>query len=154
MSEHQVSVTWNRETPGFGYEEYNREHSWRFGGGTVVRASAAPDYLGQPACATPEEAFVASLSSCHMLFVLAIASKKRLIVEQYTDHAVGHLEKGPDGKPCVTRVVLRPEVTFGGDRRPSVEQILAIHDKAHYGCFIARSVRTDVRVEPVLPERH
>ncbi len=149
MSEHKVTTTWVRTTPGFGYEEYNREHVWHFEGGTEVTGSAAPDFLGKAECVDPEQAFVASLSSCHMLFVLAIAAKKRLTVDRYTDDAVGILEKNEDGKMAVTRVVLRPKITFSGEKIPSADDVAGIHDKAHAGCFIANSVKTTVTVEPM-----
>lgn len=149
MSEHKVTTKWERTSANFGYDEYNREHTWHFDGGVEVCASAAPDYLGKAECVDPEQAFVASLSSCHMLFVLAIASKKRLTVDQYTDEAIGYLEKNADGKMAVTRVVLKPKIVFSGDKIPTDNEIAGIHEKAHAGCFIANSVKTDVTVESV-----
>ncbi len=149
MSEHKVTTTWARTSVGFGYEEFNREHVWHFEGGQEVKASSAPDYLGKAECVDPEQAFVASLSSCHMLFVLAIASKKRLTVDRYTDDAVGFLEKNADGKMAVTRVVLRPKIVFSGEKTPTPEEVEAIHEKAHAGCFIANSVKAEVTIRPV-----
>ena len=148
MSQHTVTLEWKRETADFGYQNYNRDHDWRFDGGATVRASAAPAYLGNPQCVDPEEAFVASLSSCHMLTFLAIASRKRLVVDSYLDEAVGLLEKDSSGGLAITRVTLRPLVRFGGDKTPSPEELAQMHDQAHHACFIANSVKTEVTVEP------
>jgi organic hydroperoxide reductase OsmC/OhrA len=148
MSEHTVTVEWKRETADFGYQTYNRDHDWRFDGGTTVRASAAPGYLGNPQCVDPEEAFVAALSSCHMLTFLAIASRKKLVVDSYRDEALGLLEKDASGGLAITRVTLRPQVRFGGDKTPTSEEVAQMHDQAHHACFIANSVKTEVSVEP------
>ena len=110
-------------------------------------ASAAPAYLGNPQLVDPEEAFIASLSSCHMLTFLAIASRKRLVVESYIDEATGWLEKNASGGLAITRVVLRPRVVFSGDKSPSPEELAQLHDQAHHACFIANSVKTEVSVE-------
>ncbi len=147
MSEHRVTVSWDRGGRDFTYETYSRDHTWSFEGGTTVAASAAPAYKGNADLVDPEEAFVASLSSCHMLTFLALATKKRLVVERYTDRAVGVLEKNEDGRLAVTRVVLRPEIEFGGDRRPTPADLAELHEKAHDHCFIANSVKTEVTVE-------
>lgn len=146
MSEHRVTVTWNRSTEDFTYETYSRSHAWEFEGGVTVPASAAPGFRGDPSRVDPEEALVAALSSCHMLTFLAIAARKRLVVDAYRDAAVGYLEKNQDGKLAITRVVLRPTVTFRDS--PSAEAIERLHHQAHEECFIANSVKTDVRVEP------
>jgi len=146
MSEHRVTVTWERTTEDFSYEAYSRNHLWRFEGGVEVPASATPAFLGDGERVDPEEAFVAALSSCHMLTFLAIAARKRLVVDGYRDAAVGWLEKNADGKLAITRVVLRPEVTF---REPPPETVVErMHHTAHAECFIASSVKTEVRVEP------
>lgn len=148
MSEHTVTIDWKRETPDFAYETYNRDHDWRFDAGVTVRASATPTYLGNAACVDPEEAFVASLSSCHMLTFLAIAARRRLVVDSYHDEAVGHLDKDEGGRLAMTRVTLRPRVVFGGEKVPSPEALIQLHDQAHHACFIAFSVKTEVEVEP------
>ena len=147
MSEHNATVDWKRETPDFAYETYNRDHDWTFDAGVTVRASAAPAYLGSESCVDPEEAFVASLSSCHMLTFLAIAARRRLVVDRYRDRAVGVLGKDPAGKLAMTKVTLRPEVAFGG-AAPSPEEVRRLHEQAHHACFIANSVKTEVVVEP------
>ena len=149
MSEHHAKITWERGSTEFVYDKYPRDHTWHFAAGVTVRASAAAAYLGNPDLVDPEEAFVASLSSCHLLTLLAIAARKRWIVESYEDSAVGFLEKNADGKLAVTRVVLRPRIEFGGERVPSAEQIERLHHQAHEHCFIANSVRTEVTVEAV-----
>lgn len=150
MSEHRATIEWARESADFGYRSYNRSHAWRFEGGEEVRASAAPEYLGERARVNPEEAFVASLSSCHMLTFLALAARRRLVVDRYTDCAVGYLEKNAEGRLAITRVELRPDVLFA-PAAPSDEVVAALHHEAHEQCFIANSVRTHVTVRPPLP---
>jgi len=148
MSEHKATIDWRRETPDFGYETYNRDHGWTFDAGITVRASAAPEYKGGASCVDPEEAFVASLSSCHMLTFLAVAAKKKYVVDSYRDEAVGHLEKNEAGQLAVTRATLRPKVQFSGDRIPNAEDLQSLHASAHRHCFIANSVKTEVTIEP------
>lgn len=147
MSDHVATIEWSRDGASFAYESYPREHTWSFDSGQTVRASAAPDFLGKPDAVDPEEAFVAALSSCHMLTFLAFASKKRMTVNRYTDRAVGTLAKNADGRLAVTRVVLSPHVEFDGDA-PSPEELESLHHRSHEACFIASSVRTEVLVEP------
>jgi organic hydroperoxide reductase OsmC/OhrA len=147
MSEHYATIDWMRETPDFAYETYNRDHDWTFDAGVTVRASANPAYLGSASGVDPEEAFVASLSSCHMLTFLAIAARKRYVLDEYHDEAVGVLEKDAAGRLAITKVTLRPQVTFSGEKTPSPEEIRQLHDQAHHACFIANSVKTEVVVE-------
>ena len=146
MSEHKVTLKWERGGAEFSYQKYPRDHTWSFDGGHTMTATAAPAYLGNPAHVDPEEAFVASLSSCHMLTFLAIACKQRFVIDSYEDEAVGHLEKNADGKLAITRVELRPKITWGGDRKPSAEELDKMHHAAHKNCFVANSVRTVVTV--------
>lgn len=148
MSEHTATIVWNREGEEFSYEHYSRSHTWTFDGGVVVPGTAAPAYRGDPKRVDPEEAFVAALSSCHMLTFLAIAARKRFIVEQYSDEAIGVLTKNERGKLWMSRVTLRPKVVFSGAKRPTPEEVVAMHHSAHENCFIALSVRTEVLVEP------
>jgi organic hydroperoxide reductase OsmC/OhrA len=148
MSEHRAAIDWKRETPDFTYQSYNRDHDWGFDAGITVRASAAPAYLGSENCIDPEEAFVASLSSCHMLTFLAIACKKRFVVDSYRDQAVGLLDKDSSGRLAIVKVTLRPEVKFGGDQTPGPEELRQLHDQAHHACFIASSVKTEIVLEP------
>lgn len=144
MSEHLASVRWIRTTADFQYDTYDRGHVVRYGSGIEVAASAAADFKGDAARVNPEEAFVGALSSCHMLTFLAIAARKRLVVESYEDDAVGVLEKNADGKLAVTKVVLRPRVRFATAVDP--EALAKMHDSAHANCFIAQSVRTQVEI--------
>ena len=138
MSEHKITLTWKRGDTPFEYQKYPRNHIWKFDGGHEMTASAAPAYLGDPKQVDPEEAFVASLSSCHMLTFLAIVCKQKFVLDSYEDEAVGHLEKNADGKLAITRVELRPKITWGDDRKPSAEEL----DKIN-------SVKTEVRVTKI-----
>ena len=153
MAEHRAVIEWSRDGATFTDNRYSRGHRWRFDGGVEVPASASPHVVPLPhsveEAVDPEEAFTASLSSCHMLSFLYLAAKDGFLVESYRDEAVGVLAKNADGKLSVTRVTLRPEVRFGGERRPTAEEEDLLHHRAHEECFIARSVRTDVRCEPV-----
>jgi organic hydroperoxide reductase OsmC/OhrA len=145
VSEHRATIDWSRSLPEPGSPAYSREHTWTFAGGVQVRASSAPEYAGDPSCANPEEGLVAAVSSCHMLTFLALCAKKRLIVERYTDAAVGTLDKNDEGRLAITRIELHPRVTFVGEP-PGPDALAALHDKAHQHCFIANSVRCDVAV--------
>ena len=148
MSEHRASLRWRRGEAAFTYETYTRDHVWRFPGGVEVPASSAPEFRGNAARVDPEAALVAALSSCHMLTFLAIAARKRIVIESYDDDAVGVLEKNADGKLAVTRVVLRPKVVFGEGASVSKEDLERLHHRSHEECFIANSVKTEVTVEP------
>jgi organic hydroperoxide reductase OsmC/OhrA len=148
MSEHKVSVKWARNSTDFGYKNYNRDHVWRFDSGVEVPASAAPAYLGNPQRVDPEAAFVAALSSCHMLTFLALASNKGFVVDSYEDNAVGHLEKNANGKLAITHVELHPNIAYGGAKQPTQADLDWLHDKAHRECFIANSVTTKISVVP------
>ncbi len=155
MSEHSVTIDWNRDGRDFTYELYGRDHTWTFAGGAVVSASAAPGFRGSPDLIDPEEAFVASLSSCHMLTFLALAAKGKFVVDRYTDHAVGHMGKNDEGRFAVARVELAPAIAFAGNA-PTAEELAGLHDNAHDLCCIANSVKTHVTVgqptsQPVEP---
>ena len=147
MSEHRCRVTWDRDGRDFGYESYSRDHVWRFEGGNEVAASSAVSFLGSPGLVDPEEALVAALSSCHMLSFLALAARKRFVMESYDDEAVGVMEENGDGRLAVTRVALRPRIVWGAGKTPTPEQIDHMHHVAHEQCFIANSVKTLVTVE-------
>ncbi|WDI32326.1 OsmC family protein [Hyphococcus flavus] len=146
MSEHLATISWKRETESFAYDDYNRTHFWRFDNGEEVRAAAAPAFLGDPSCVDPEEAFVASVSSCHMLTFLAIAARKRLTVDSYEDKAVGYMAKNEHGRLAVTRVELRPEITFADGVDVDAEALAKMHHLSHEQCFIANSVNTEIVV--------
>ena len=147
MSEHKITLAWNRGDAPFEYQKYSRDHTWKFDGGHEMQASAAPAYLGNPKNVDPEEAYVASLSSCHMLTFLAIACKRKFVLDEYTDEAVGHMEKNAEGKLAITRVTLKQKLKFSGDKQPTTEEIDQMNHAAHDQCFIANSVKTEVTVE-------
>ena len=149
---HTATVTWERGDQAFLDNRYSRRHVIRFDGGAQVPGSSSPHVmkppLSDPSAVDPEEMFVASLSSCHMLWFLSLAAKKRWRVDRYEDEAEGVMEKNADGRVAITRVTLRPAVEFSGDKIPSREEIAQLHHEAHEECFIASSVKSDVRCEP------
>jgi organic hydroperoxide reductase OsmC/OhrA len=147
MSEHKATIRWARAGKEFTYKTYGRDHVWVMNGNEVP-ASATPAYLGNPNRVDPEAAFVAALSSCHMLTFLALACNKGFVVESYEDEAVGHVEKNAAGKLAITRVELHPKIAFGGAKTPAQADLEWLHDKAHKECFIANSVSTEVQVLP------
>ena len=152
MSEYTALIKWQRQpTESFIDNQYSRGHQWHFDGGTDVPASASPHVVPLPysveANVDPEEAFVASLSSCHMLFFLSIAAKRRFVVESYEDNAVGIMEENEQGKVAMTKVTLKPKALFSGDRQPTPQQLEKMHHQSHELCFIANSVKTKVVTE-------
>ena len=149
MSEHRASVSWTRTSADFTYESYNRAHEMVFKAGAIrLAGSAAAEFRGDADRVDPEEAYVASLASCHMLTFLAICARKRLVVDKYSDEALGELEKGETGKLWIARVRLRPQVSFATDARPDEVGLAELHRLAHQECFIANSVKTAITVEP------
>ena len=157
MAEYSSTVEWNRSGATFTDNRYSRGHRWLFDGGVEVPASSSPHVVPPPlsiaAAVDPEEAFVASLSSCHMLWFLSIAASRGFVVDSYRDVAVGVLGKDESGNAAITAVTLRPEAYFSGERLPRVEELAAMHEEAHERCFIARSVRTEVQCCPVSDAR-
>jgi organic hydroperoxide reductase OsmC/OhrA len=153
LSEYRTVVVWNRDGAAFTDNRYSRRHRWLFDGGVEVPASASPQVVPLPLSAAeavdPEEAFVASLSSCHMLSFLSIIAKRGFLIDSYRDEAMGEMARNAAGKLAMTRVTLRPEVEFGSDKRPTRNELIEMHHEAHEQCFIASSVKTDVRCEPV-----
>jgi len=154
MASHTVEVTWVRGNQDFLSNGYSRRHVLRFDGGVVVPGSSSPQVvpvpMSDPAAVDPEEAFVASIASCHMLWFLALAAKKKFCVDRYADAAVGVMGRNAAGKEFISLVTLRPGVAFSGDRVPSLAELHALHHRAHEECFIANSVRTEIRCEPVM----
>jgi organic hydroperoxide reductase OsmC/OhrA len=151
MSTYSATIRWTRDpSTDFAKGQYSRAHEWAFDGGAVVPASPSPHVVPAPwsdqAAVDPEEAFVASLSSCHMLFFVDFARRAGFVVDSYVDEAEGLLEKRVDGKTAMTRVTLRPRVTWGGEA-PDAAAIADLHHRAHEACFIANSVTTEVTVE-------
>lgn len=148
MSEYRATLKWARNGADFSYKNYSRNHVWLFDNAIELPASAARAYLGDPQRIDPESAFVASLSSCHMLTFLALASNKGFVVDTYEDSAVGFLEKNINGKLAVTRVELHPKTTFSSEPKPTQAELSWLHAKAHRECFIANSVTTKISVAP------
>jgi organic hydroperoxide reductase OsmC/OhrA len=151
MSTYTAKISWTRTGDGdFTKGQYSRAHEWAFDGGVTVPASPSPHVVPAPwsdhAGVDPEEAFVASLSSCHMLFFIDFARRDELVVDGYVDEAEGILEKRADGKIAMTRVTLRPRISWSGDT-PSKADIADLHHRAHEACFIANSVITELVVE-------
>jgi organic hydroperoxide reductase OsmC/OhrA len=149
MSEHRATVRWQNSSTTLDYDHFSRDHRWVVKEGRLtVPASSAPAYKGNPDLMDPEDALVAALASCHMLTFLAIAARRRLVVLEYTDSALGWLEPDAAGQLAVTRVELRPVVRFAPGTALSAEEHGKLHEKAHRGCFIANSVKTAVTVIP------
>lgn len=153
MSAYVARVEWRRGGQDFLDDKYSRAHEWGFDGGATVPASASPHIVPLPCSVAenvdPEEAFVASLSSCHMLFFLSLAARRGIVVDEYVDEAEGYLEKAADGKLTMTRVILRPRATYAGDDAPDARTIEALHHRSHELCFIANSVKTEILTEIV-----
>lgn len=153
MSEHTAAVVWRRGGAVFTDNRYSRAHRWKFDGGVEVPGSSSPLVVPTPmsdaSAVDPEEAFVASLSSCHMLWFLSIAAKRGYVVEEYTDRAGGVVTRNSEGKLAVTVVTLRPRVRFSGEKSPAPREFDDMHRQAHEECFIASSVKSEVRCEPV-----
>ena len=152
MSTYSATICWSGSDPeAFAKGRYSRAHEWAFDGGAVVPASASPDNVppgtADEAGVDPEEAFIAAISSCHMLFFIDYARRAGFVVDSYVDEAAGIMEKNAAGKIAVTRVTLRPKVAFAAAPQPSSEEIAALHHRAHQDCFIANSVTTEVTVE-------
>lgn len=151
MSEHTATITWKRSDATFTDNRYSRAHLWHFDGGVMIPASSSPHVVPAPmseaANVDPEEAYVAALSSCHMLSFLAIAAKRKFVVDSYHDQAVGTMAKNERGRQFIARVVLLPEVVFTGDATPTDAEIMVMHHEAHDVCYLANSVKTDVEVK-------
>jgi organic hydroperoxide reductase OsmC/OhrA len=153
MSAYHATITWQRQGQLFSDRRYQRHHLWRFDGGAVVAGSSSPQVVPLPmsdaAAVDPEEAFVASLSSCHLLWFLDIACRAGWVVDDYSDAASGVLARNAEGRLAMTQVTLRPRVRFAGPRQPDAAEIRRLHAQAHDDCFIANSVRTAVVCEPM-----
>ncbi|MBA3647889.1 MAG: OsmC family protein [Chitinophagales bacterium] len=146
-----IKVLWEKKSHElFTDNKYSRAHYWFFDGGVEISASASPQVVPLPmadeSAVDPEEAFVASLSSCHMLFFLSIAAANKFTVEKYEDFAEGIMSKNEDGKLAMTVINLKPEVTFSGEPIPTAEQISKFHKLAHDKCYIANSVRSVINI--------
>jgi organic hydroperoxide reductase OsmC/OhrA len=151
---HTATVRWQRDDAVFSDRRYSRAHVWSFDGGIEVKASASPLIvrapLSDPNAVDPEEAFVASVSSCHMLFFLDYAAQANFVVDSYEDTATGTMGQNETGKDFVAHILLAPQVRFSGPHQPTPEEIAALHHRAHDDCFIANSVKTNISVTPSL----
>lgn len=152
MATYTATIVWSRAGQAFTDGQYSRGHRWRFDGGVEVPASSSPHVVRVPlsveAAVDPEEAFVASLASCHMLFFLDFARRAGFRVDAYEDEAQGLLARDARGRQAITVVTLRPRIAFSGDKLPGAQDLDELHHKSHEACFIANSVTTEVRVEP------
>jgi organic hydroperoxide reductase OsmC/OhrA len=152
MSDYTARITWQRQDQPFVDRRYSRRHQWAFDGGTVVPGSSSPHSVklpySDPAAVDPEEAFVASISSCHMLWFLDFAAQAGWVVDHYDDDAIGVMSRNAKGQMAMTQVTLRPQVRFAGERRPDDTEHERLHHAAHDACYIAHSVTADVRCEP------
>lgn len=150
MTKYTATISWSRNQDSFSDNKYSRVHTWAFDGGAVVKASSSPHVVPVPYSSAeaidPEEAFVASLSSCHMLWFLHLAAKGGFVVEQYEDSAEGVMARNESGKLAMTEVSLYPKVIFAGDSQPNKSDIEQLHHAAHEECFIANSVKSKVQV--------
>ena len=152
MDEYVAELGWQRGEQDFLDNQYSRRHWLRFDSGQEIAGSSSPHVVpvpfSDPNALDPEEAFIASLSSCHMLWFLSIAAKRRFLVDAYHDRVSGQMGINDNGKQYIATVTLRPEVIFSGERLPTLEQIEQMHHLAHEECFIANSVKSEVRCEP------
>ena len=148
MSEYGATVRWARGEQPFLDQKYSRAHAWEFDGGATIAASSSPKVVPVPMSVEehvdPEEAFIASLASCHLLFFLYFAAKRGFVLDSYVDEAVGIVAKNAAGKLAVTKVTLRPRTVFSGEKQPSAQELAEMHHEAHDNCFIANSVTTEV----------
>lgn len=150
MSAHTARIEW-RSDGAFAAGTYSRRHEWRFDGGAVVTASSSPDVvalpMSDPAGVDPEEALVASVSSCHMLWFLSLAQGAGLEIDSYVDEAEGEMGRIAPGRQALVRITLKPEIVFAGDA-PDSDRVAALHEQAHARCFIANSLKTEIVVAP------
>jgi organic hydroperoxide reductase OsmC/OhrA len=150
MSEYKATIHWNRTSPEFVAGKYSREHTWTFDGGVTVPASSSPSVVplpwSNPACVDPEEAFVASVSSCHMLTFLYLASREGFQIDSYKDEAVGLMTKDEKKVPWISAITLNPKIAYGGQKTPSPADEQRLHHLSHEQCFIANSIKTVVTV--------
>ena len=150
MSEHRATIRWTLAGTEFLKGRYSREHTWSFDGGVTVPASPAPTSVrppwSNPANVDPEEAYVAAISSCHMLTFLYVAYRAGVEVMAYEDEAVGHMVPNERGVPWIKTVTLKPRITWGAGGSPSAETLAKLHHDAHEGCYVANSVKTEITV--------
>jgi organic hydroperoxide reductase OsmC/OhrA len=157
MSEHKAIIRWKRSSPDFVKGKYSREHTWTFDGGFTVPASPSPSVVpapySNPAHVDPEEAFVAAISSCHMLTYLYLASREGFQIDSYEDESIGVMTKNEKGVPWVSLVTLHPQIAYSGGKLPAPADEERLHHLAHEQCFIANSIKTRVTVSDARRER-
>ncbi len=153
MSQHKAQVSWQREEQKFTDNKYSRKHLWQFDGGAQVLASSAPSSVPVPmsdeSAIDPEEALVAALSSCHMLWFLGLAAKAGFCVDSYIDNAVGEMTKNSEGKVAITKITIKPQAIFSGEKIPNNLEIKTLHHDAHGRCYIANSIKSEIVCEPI-----
>lgn len=153
MNQYRATIQWRNNDETFTDNKYSRKHSWHFDGGLEIPASASPHIVGEPyadpSAVDPEEAFVASLSSCHMLWFLSLAARQNFVVAEYRDRAKGTMRKNTEGKLAITEVILRPVVMFH-NTKPEQQVFEELHHQAHQKCFIAHSVKTEITIDAQL----
>lgn len=148
MSDHRITLNWQRNGASFERGNYPKDHAVRYLGGQTLAVSSAAAYGGNAALADPEQMLLSALASCHMLTFLAVAANRGYVVDQYLDDAECELGKNAEGATAVVTATLRPAVRFSGDKQPSAEDYDKLHERAHKGCFVGQSLKTDVRIEP------
>ncbi|TGP18187.1 MULTISPECIES: OsmC family protein [unclassified Mesorhizobium] len=146
MSKHKVRLEWTA-TPHPQQPTYDRDHKAIISPQVTIPVSAAAEFLGNAALADPEQLLVNALASCHMLYFLAICEGSGYKVTSYVDEAVGEVSKNPEGAQAVTSITLHPVVTFGSDKRPDRQALERLHHRAHKGCFIANSIKSNVTID-------
>src|SRR5215203_2140379 len=154
MHTYTAKISWKNDSPDtFTKNRYTRGHTWIFDGGTEVPASSSPHGVRVPfsveEAVDPEEAFVASASSCHMLMFLWIAAKKGFRIDSYDDDAVGDMTSGDDGKEWISKITLNPQIEWSGETLPTSDEVAAMHHEAHAGCYIANSIKSEVVVSGI-----
>lgn len=156
MAEYKATIIWERGNQLFIDNRYSRAHKWKFDEGVEIQASSSPHIVPLPysnaVAIDPEEAFIASLSSCHMLWFLSIAAKRNFCIDSYTDEARGIMGKDDSGRHFIANVILQPKALFSGNHLPAENELILMHHEAHKECFIANSVKTNVECKPIYIE--
>ncbi|MBL0028429.1 MAG: OsmC family protein [Rhodanobacteraceae bacterium] len=147
MSDHRITLNWQRNAAMFERGNYPKDHQVRYLGGQMLGVSSAAGYGGNAALADPEQMLLSALSSCHLLTFLAVAANRGYVVDEYLDDAECELGKNAEGVTAVVSATLRPSVRFAGEKRPDAEEYVKLHERAHRACFVGQSLKTDVRID-------
>ena len=150
MTEHRITLNWQRGDAAFERGNYPKDHKVQYVGGQTLGVSASADYGGNGAMADPEQMLLSALSSCHMLTFLAVAANRGFVVDQYLDDAECEIGKNDDGVTAVVWALLRPSVSFSGDKFPGLEEYDKLHERAANACFVGQSLKTEVTIEAKL----